>query len=770
MLARRGARAFVGLSALLCGVAAANHFDLWVLALSGATWGTREASGGQDIGFFVWVLPAMLWAWNALGTLFGFTLLLVASIAAFEGVLDFDTHGLRVGDATAGHLAFLGALLIGWIGARCGLAMLSAPINFGWSPNGVFGFYDQTFTQPARFFFLASALPAAIWFARIAPRRFGRALLATTIWSLAALLLPILAPSFGRAIWPASPSLDATLRAQLQGHIETTRRAWDLDKVQERAFNVKTSDFSVGDADTKTQTSALPVVAWPHEALRRALNFDNTDTLRIPGDVFVSRENGQLTARVVEINPSVGSATSALALAANPSGSGTLSTQREPLAAVVLAPTGTDRDAGAFGPSALPPTMSDGAPSSVRVREVQADSAVKRENAWQGLALATRFGDHSLLTAGPPITWHLDPVERLETVAPMVYWEDARPHPVLVQVAGDTQPHLFWLTEGCFISRNFPGAAMLREANSWSGITYARQSVLGVCDASTGDTTLYAFDPKEPFTRVWKSLLPGFFRPVEELPDVLRAQTRLSRPLNSAQCEIWTRYHTSQSGSNEALNWAKRSDEWRVLLPDLRDPERPDDTLLLGPIAHQTLHSLCAFAPSSGTLASVAQNPAQSGAANQTTPLIAMLAASDEGDELWQARGHAKRTSWRTSSPLTLPSGESGTDTFSPVTPEVWRKSALWPDLDANGNVIALSLLNASATPQKNSPNSPVWTLTTHLFSTSPTHTEKTPATSGASNLPRLRALWRAWKEARAAGRWSRVESLETAINQILSP
>jgi len=189
-LARKSARVFVGLSALLCGVAAANHFDLWVLALSGATWGAKEASGGQDIGFFVWQLPALLWVWNALGSLFGFTLLLVASIAAFEGVLDFDTHGLRVGDATAGHLAFLGALLLGWIGARCGLAMLSAPINFGWSPGGVFGFYDQTFTQPARLLFLVSALPAALWFARAAPRRFGRALGAATLWSLAALVWP----------------------------------------------------------------------------------------------------------------------------------------------------------------------------------------------------------------------------------------------------------------------------------------------------------------------------------------------------------------------------------------------------------------------------------------------------------------------------------------------------------------------------------------------------------------------------------------------------
>jgi len=770
ILARRSARIFIGLSALLCGVAAANHFDLWVLALSGASWGAREASGGQDIGFFVWVLPAFLWAWNALGTLFLFTLLLVASIAAFGGVLDFDARGLRVGDATAGHLAFLGALLIGWIGARCGLAMLSAPINFGWSPNGVFSFYDQTFTQPARFFFLMSALPAAIWFARAAPRRFGRALLSATLWSLAALLLPMLAPSFGRAVWPHSASLDATLSAQLQDHIETTRRAWDLDKVQERALNVKTSDFLVGDTGPNDQTSALPVVAWPRDALRRALEFDNTDNNRIPGDVFISRENGQLTARVVEVNPSASSATSALALVANPSANGGLTTRRVTFAAVVLAPPGISRSTGTFGPSTLPPTMNDGSSNAVQVREVAPDFAIKREDIWQGLALATRFGDRSLLAAGPPITWHLDPIERLEAVAPMVYWEDARPHPVLMSVAGDDQKHLFWETEGCFVSRNFPGAAMSQEPNSWSGITYARQSVLGVCDASTGETTLYAFDDKEPFTRVWESLLPGLFRPVEELRDVLRKETRLSLPLNSAQCEMWTRYHTPQRGANEPLDWAKRSDQWRVLTPDQRDDAPPDDTVLLGPPTHPALSSLCAFAPLFRTSDSLASNSAQADTTNQTTHLIAMLGTCDEGAELWQARGHAPRTNWRASPPLSLPSDESGADTLSPIALERWRKSALWPDLDVRGNIVGLSLFSATATPQKNATGPRAWTLATRLFSTLPTRTEKTPAASGDSNLPRLRTLWRAWKQARAAGRWSRVESLEAAINRILSP
>ncbi len=458
VLARRAARAFIVLGAMLCGVACANRFDLWMLALSGASFGAREATSGQDIGVFLWVLPALGWAWNALGLLLLFCLGLVAAIAAFEGVLDFDTRGLRIGDATARHLALLGALLLGWIGAQCGLAMLHAPVNFGWSASGIYGFYERTFAQPTRAAFLLSSAPLAFWFACAAVRRFGRALLIAGGWSLGALFLPLIASSFGRAVWPSSPSLDALLRSETAAHIEATRRAWDLDEVQTRSLNVASSDFLP--STDRASGPPLPVVAWPSDALRRALDQNNTDSNRLPGDLFVARENQNLVARVVETNPSVDRETSALGLSTGASRAGTSGAKRETFAAVVLAPSDAGREAGPLDPDGIPPTFNDGArlTPAVRVRQIASTTGVARENPWQGLALTTRFGDRSLLVAGPPLTWHLDPVERVQTLAPMVYWQDARPHPVWMSVAGDTQTHLFWLVEGCFVSRSFPGS------------------------------------------------------------------------------------------------------------------------------------------------------------------------------------------------------------------------------------------------------------------------------------------------------------------------
>lgn len=776
VLARRGARAFIALSALLCGVAAANRFDLWVLALGGGSWGAREASSGQDIGFFVWVLPALGWACNALGTLLFFTLGLVAAIAAFEGVLDFDTRGLRIGDATARHLAFLGALLLGWIGARSGIAMLHAPINLGWSPGGISGFYDRTFAQPARALFLLSALPLAFWFARAATRRFGRALLVAGAWTMGALFLPLMAPSFGRAVWPQSPSLDALLRDEARAHIETTRRAWDLDRVETRSLDIASSDFVASSRVSPQTGAALPVVAWPREALGRALDANNTDSNRVPGDVFVARENQNLVARVIEVNPFAAGETSALALSTDPSKAGTVLARRETFAAVVLAPKragregggreGMGREGGAPGPDAAG-IVADGAPAPAALtREVASGAGVVRENAWQGLALAARWSDRSLLVAGPPLTWHLDPLERVETLAPMVFWEGARPHAVWMPVPGDTQAHLFWLVEGCFTSRSFPGAAMASVADEWSGINYARQSVLGVCDATTGDTTFYGFDPQEPFMRAWNTLLPGFFRPVEELAPPLRAGTRLSRPLIGAQCSLWTRYHTARDGGEEALAWRERGDDWRVLTPDTSERDRLDQTVLLGRDGRQTLNSLAAFAPGGGTLSSTGAR-----SQGETIPLIALLSAGEEGEELWKLRGHARRVSWRASLPIAMPGGNEQLQVAfpSPLSPQLWQKLALHPELDERGDITGLSLLRGDAALQSSSGH-PQWTLEEHLSSTIPARVETASSPREGANLARLRVLWSAWKSARAQGRWARVESLEAELNRLLAP
>ncbi len=762
-LARRGAQMFIIASALLCGVAAANHFDLWVLAFHAPNFNAPNPSG-IDASFLVGVWPALLWAWNAFGALLLFTLGLVVSIAAFEGALDFDSRGLRIGDATARHLAFCGALLLLWIGVRCGLSSLGESVSFGWSPNGVSGFYDRAFTRPARNFFLLSSPFLALWFARAAPHRPLRPLVAALVWSFGALFLPLIAPSFGRAVRPMIPSLEAMLREEHARHIETTRRAWGLNAVEERAFKVASSDFLPSDAQAQNHT-VRGLAAWPEEALRRALAQNDTGTGlgRVPGELFIARDDQTLRALIIESNRVVARATSPLGLTFDPARAGVVDAQRQPLEAVVM-----QSPLAATIPAVEAPVPVEGnaLPHSARVREVEATTGVARDNALKGLALALRFGNRSLLQAGLPVTWHLDPLERMQTLAPFVWWAGARPHPVVIGGKSNSSARLFWLVEGCFVSGSFPGSAMLPSGDGWSGLCYARQSVLGVCDAATGDTKFFLFDPTEPFSRAWNALLPEFFRPASELNPQIRAATRLSPALLNAQNLLWTRYHRAMPGTDEALSWSQRNDEWRVLLPDTSVRDRITQPVVIKRAGKAGLEQLSAFSPARGTLT------AQSGQRSDAAPLVAMLGARDEGEAIWDDAGKPLFWSWRTAQPLALPLSDEPllVSRASPFAPEVFDKRALLPLLDARGDCTGLGVARGRAEFLKTNSGARIWTLQTRFASTK-VRADGAPLTAqNDAALARVRALWQAWKAARTQGRWARVEELEGELNRLLTP
>ncbi len=760
-LALRGSQAFVLLGALLCGVASANHFDLWVLARHPPAFG-----GADNASFLVGVWPALLWAWNAFGALLGFTLAVVAAIAVYEGVLDFDSRGFRVGDATARHLAACGALLLLWIGVRCGLSAGGEAVNFGWSPNGVSGFYERSFATPTRTFFLLSSPFLALWFGRAAPRRPLRPLIAALGWSFGALFLPLIAPSFGRAVRANSPSLEQTLRDENARHIAATRRAWGLSDVEERDLKVAASDFSVPVSSTEGgSASPTEVVAWPHEALRRALaqNDEGNSLGRVPGALYLSRERNTLRADVISSNPVVKEATSSLTIQSDPSRPGALAARTRPFEAVVMQSPFAPELAS---PRAAPLAEGESLSSPARVRETDSSGGVVRENGFMGASLAVRFGNSSFLTAGPAITWHLDPLERVRTLAPFVWWTGARPHPVWMSVPGSSSERLFWLVEGCFVSGSMPSSAMLPAGDEWSGLSYARQSVLGVCDATTGETSFYLFDPTEPFSRVWNELLPGFFKPTSELPAPIRHATRLSPALLNAQNFVWTRYHRALPGRDETLDWSKRSDEWRALSLDTSQRNALAHPTLVKRGEKVGLEQLAAFAPWGGTLSS------NNTSAPTGTALVALLSARDEGEDIWREGGKARFSSWRSANPITLPLSDEATTppVVSSFALELFDKRALFLALDERGDCTGLGISHGQAKRVKSGRELGKWFLETKVASTKLQLAPPSSPSEAGENLKRARNLWSAWKTARARGQWARVEELERALNQLLTP
>ncbi|MDB5243505.1 MAG: hypothetical protein JWP57_4130, partial [Spirosoma sp.] len=334
---------------------------------------------------------------------------------------------------------------------------------------------------------------------------------------------------------------------------------------------------------------------------------------------------------------------------------------------------------------------------------------------------------------------------------------------------------MYWLVEGCFISRSFPHSAMMPAGDEWSNVNYARQSVLGVCDATTGQTNFYLFDPSEPLARAWNALLPNFFRPARELPDALRTGTRLSAALLSAQSVMWARYHPAASDQDEVATWKKGTDQWQQF--DVFDSSERDavaQPVVVERKGQPEMELMAAFSHWGGTVTDSTVPASGTNPASQLT-LVALLGARDEGDAIWKGHGQTPLSAWRAAQPFAVPLSESPPEEppLSPFLPEFFDKLALVPLLDAKGDCVGMQISRGRAERKRIKGGATPWTLANGVASTKIQFVAPSSAPSPVQereNMLRLRTLWKSWKEARANGRWERVEKLEGQINQLLAP
>lgn len=116
--------------------------------------------------------------------------------------------------------------------------------------------------------------------------------------------------------------------------------------------------------------------------------------------------------------------------------------------------------------------------------------------------------------AGQRAYWHLDPVERLNALAPFAVW--GAPAPRLI--GGE----LVWLVDGYLSSEAFPGSSRVH----WRGddIGALRAAFIGVIHAETGATSIYLRHTADEVAKQWRALTDSLVLPASAVPpDVARA-------------------------------------------------------------------------------------------------------------------------------------------------------------------------------------------------------------------------------------------------------
>ena len=151
---------------------------------------------------------------------------------------------------------------------------------------------------------------------------------------------------------------------------------------------------------------------------------------------------------------------------------------------------------------------------------------------------------------------------RFQKLAPYLRFDE---DPYLVTVNG----RLVWIQDAYTESNMYPyaepyGRPYVREAN------YIRNAVKATLDAYDGTVTFYVWDPDDPLIRSYMEIFPDLYRPMEDMPDALRAHVRYPADLFEIQASLYNTYHMASPQV-----FYNREDVWEAAKEIYGVSERP---------------------------------------------------------------------------------------------------------------------------------------------------------------------------------------------------
>lgn len=130
---------------------------------------------------------------------------------------------------------------------------------------------------------------------------------------------------------------------------------------------------------------------------------------------------------------------------------------------------------------------------------------------------------------------------------------------------------LYWIVDAYTLSDKYPFAKPqeFEFAKTRHRFNYIRNSVKIVVDAYDGDVDFYVSDPSDVLIQAHDSAYPGFFKPLDEMPDELRKHLRYPRDLYQLQMKIFARYHqrTPEAFYEQGETWQFASVRDQQVMP-----------------------------------------------------------------------------------------------------------------------------------------------------------------------------------------------------------
>ncbi|MGH7846318.1 MAG: UPF0182 family protein [Candidatus Binatia bacterium] len=156
---------------------------------------------------------------------------------------------------------------------------------------------------------------------------------------------------------------------------------------------------------------------------------------------------------------------------------------------------------------------------------------------WRKLLYSARYGTLRIalsndITNESRILYYRQIQERVNKIAPFIIFDH---DPYLVIAQGG---RLFWIIDGYTTSDRYPYSEPAGRLGN-----YIRNSVKTVVDAYNGTVTFYLSNPDDPIISAYSKIFPGLFKPLDAMPEDLRAHIRYPQDLFAVQARMYATYH-----------------------------------------------------------------------------------------------------------------------------------------------------------------------------------------------------------------------------------
>jgi uncharacterized membrane protein (UPF0182 family) len=541
----------------------ASSWEPFALFLNGLPFNLQEAQFGTDIGFYVFRLPAIRLIYDWLIFALSLTVVVTAAVYLLYRAIDYSPRRLVIAARARTHLLILIGLFL--VVKAAGYHLDSFDLLY--SPRGVaYGasYADIHGSLPAlRLLTVFSMLAVLLCIAQIFRPGYKYLLLGVggliVVHALGLNVYPVLLQRFRVA-----PNEAAAERLFIERNIKFTRLAYGLDKIETREFP---AEDQLTPADLKRHASTIANIRlWDHRPL--LATYAQLQEIR-PYYKFVDVDNDRyvindtyrqvmLSARELShqhlqsrnwINEHL-TFTHGHGLVFGPVNQVTSSGQPEfivkDIPPVSVGALKISRPEIYYGELANDYVL-------VRTKAQELDYPAGDQNIyatyqgrggvgigslWRQLIFSAYYGTLRILLSQDinresRILYHRQIHERVKKIAPFISFDrDA----YLVIAQGG---RLFWIIDGYTTSDRFPYSEPMRR----DGKNYIRNSVKTVVDAYNGTVDFYLSDPADPIIQSYAKIFPDLFKPLNALPDELRAHLRYPQDLFSIQAHMYATYH-----------------------------------------------------------------------------------------------------------------------------------------------------------------------------------------------------------------------------------